>query len=122
MTTINEADRWVIGSDKIFQFTIKDYTTGEDIDLSLLSGYGVVIYKPDGTELKFGYNILGFSPDEVYAVDATTFEVSLDKSLNTIPGIYYFRVFALWGDVSFEDTNHEEFGKEREILYISVNN
>lgn len=122
MTTISDADRWVMGSDKIFQFTIQDYSTGEDIELALLSGYGVVIYKPDGTELKFGYNITGFSSAEVYAVDATTFEVSLDKSLNTIPGIYYYRVFGVWGDASFTDTTHEEYGKEREILYISVNN
>lgn len=109
MTTFNNIDRWVIGSDKLFQFSIQDYSTGNDLELALLTGYGVIIYKPDGTQMKFGYNMDGFSSSEVYAVDATTFEVALDKSLNDMPGIYTYRLCAVWGDVSFSDNNHEEF-------------
>lgn len=55
-TDINDLEKWVIGSDKKPQFQIFDEpaegATGEAeaINLALFSGYGVIIYGPNGDE------------------------------------------------------------------------
>lgn len=120
-TSINTTEKWVQGSDKKPQFKVTEKTTGEDLALSLFTGYGVVIWYPDETELgRFGYNITGFSDDEVSTVDDYTFEVALDKALNTQTGVYKYRVFIVWSDADFTDLNFETYNDNKTVLYNSV--
>lgn len=114
-------ERWVIGADKKPKFTIKDKTGGTNIALSVFSGYGVIIYDPDGIEAgKFGINLTGYSSDEISSVDAYTFEVALDKSLNETVGLWKYRIHAVWSDSDFEDNTYETYNDSRENLYYSV--
>lgn len=117
---IADLEKWVIGSDKKPQFQIFDETDDAAIPLALFSGYGVIIFSPDGGEAgKFGTGIDGYSTGEVSAVDETTFEVALDKSLNTAPGLISYQVAAALPDADYTDGNREIKG-EKTLLYRSV--
>lgn len=120
-TNINTAEKWVQGSDKKPQFKVTEKTTGEDLALSLFEGYGIIVWGPDDVEVgRYGYNISGFSDSEVSTVDAYTFEVALDKSLNTKVGTYKYRICVVWTDADFTDLTFETFNDNRTVLYNSV--
>lgn len=124
-TDINDLEKWVIGSDKKPQFQIFDEpaegATGEAeaINLALFSGYGVIIFAPDGTQSMYGTGMDGYSTGEVSVVDETTFEVALDKSINTGPGLVSYQVAVALPDADFTDGNNEIKG-EKTLLYRSV--
>jgi len=124
-TDINDLEKWVIGSDKKPQFQIFDEpaegATGEAeaINLALFSGYGVIIFAPDGTQSMYGTGMDGYSTGEVSVVDETTFEVALDKSINTGPGLVSYQVAVALPDADFTDGNQEIKG-EKTPLYWSV--
>ena len=117
---LSSVEKWVIGSDKKPQFQIFDETDDAAIPLALFSGYGVIIFSPDGGEAgKFGIGIDGYSTGEVSAIDETTFYVSLDKSLNTMPGLVSYQVAVVIHDADYTDGNQEIKG-EITLLYRSV--
>lgn len=117
---IADLEKWVIGSDKKPQFQIFDETEDEAIPLALFSGYGVIIYSADGAEAgKFGVNLTGYSDTEVYVEDETTFEVALDKSLNTAPGLISYQAAVALPDADYADGTQEIKG-EKTLLYWSV--
>lgn len=117
---IADLEKWVIGSDKKPQFQIFDETDDAAIPLALFSGYGVIIFSPDGGEAgKFGTGIDGYSTGEVSTIDETTFEVALDKSLNTAPGLISYQVAVALPDADYTDGNQEIKG-EKTLLYRSV--
>ena len=114
-------EKWVIGADKKPKFVIKNKTLTANIALSVFSGYGVIIYYPEGSEMgRFGINLAGFSNTEVHLVDAYTFEIALDKSLNTQTGTYKYRIYTVWADSAFADSGYDAFNDDREELYDSV--
>ena len=116
---IADLEKWVIGSDKKPQFQIFDETEDEAIPLALFSGYGVIIFAPDGTQSMYGTGMDGYSTGEVSVVDETTFEVALDKSINTGPGLVSYQVAVALPDADFTDGNQEIKG-EKTPLYWSV--
>ena len=117
---IADIEKGVIGSDKKPQFQIFDETDDAAIPLALFIGYWVIIFSPDGGEAgKFGIGIDGYSTGEVSAIDETTFEVALDKSLNTMPGLVSYQVAVVLHDAGFSDGNQEIKG-EKTLLYRSV--
>lgn len=114
-------ERWVIGTDKKPKFNIVDKTAQTNIALSVFSGYGIILYDPNGNEAgRFGTGLTGFSIDEISSVDSYTFEVALDKSLNMIEGYWRYHVCARWTDADFDDSDYETMNDDREILYYSV--
>lgn len=118
---VNSLEKWVIGADKKPKFTIKDKTAGTNIALSVFSGYGVIIYDPDGNIAgQYGVNLTGYSSAEVSSVDVYTFQVALDKSLNTIAGTWKYHIYAVWSDSAFDDTDYDTYNDTRESLYYSV--
>jgi hypothetical protein len=121
-TAINDIEKWVQGADKKPKFCIKDVTSSAAVALSLFTAYGVIIFNPMGDEVgRYGTTgMTGFSTGEISAVNATSFEVALDNSLNTMEGIYEYRVCAKWADGDFTDTDYETFSDDREPLYLSV--
>lgn len=117
---IADLEKWVIGSDKKPQFQIFDETEDEAIPLALFSGYGVIVFSPGGNEAgRFGTGMEGYSTGEVSAVDETTFEVALDKSLNTAPGLISYQVAVAIPDADYADGTQEIKG-EKTLLYRSV--
>ena len=117
---IADLEKWVIGSDKKPQFQIFDETDDAAIPLALFSGYGVIIFSPDGGEAgKFGIGIDGYSTGEVSVIDETTFAVTIDKSLNTMPGLVSYQVAVVLHDADYTDGNQEIKG-EKTLLYRSV--
>lgn len=123
---IADLEKWVIGSDKKPQFQIFDEPaegatgTAEAINLALFSGYGVIVFSPGGNEAgRFGTGMEGYSTGEVSAVDETTFEVALDKSLNTAPGLISYQVAVALPDADYADGTQEIKG-EKTLLYRSV--
>jgi hypothetical protein len=120
-TTINTTEKWVIGADKKPQFKLEDKSTGDDILLSSLSGYGIILWDPNDLEVgRYGVNITGFTSTEVSTVDTYTFEVALDKALNHVEGVYKYRVCAIWVDADFVDATFDAYNDNRETLYNSV--
>lgn len=121
-TAINDIEKWVQGADKKPKFCIKDKTAGTAIPLSLFTAYGVIVFNPIGVEVgRYGTTgMSGFSTGEISAVNATSFEVALDNSLNTMEGIFEYRVCAKWADADFTDSDYETFSDDREPLYLSV--
>ena len=67
----------------------------------------------------YGTGMDGYSTGEVSIVDETTFEVALDKSLNTMPGLVSYQVAAAILDADYTDGNKEIKG-EKTLLYRSV--
>lgn len=121
LTAAGTIERWVIGADKKPKFTIRDKTDSTDIALSVFSGYGIIVFDPEGLEAgRYGYNIAGYSPIEVSNIDAFTFQVVLDKSINTKAGLWKYRIHVVWDDTDFSDDNYEAFNDIREPLYFSV--
>jgi hypothetical protein len=60
-TSINTTEKWVIGADKKPQFKVVEKTSGDDLALSLFSGYGIIVWDPNDLELgRWGVNITGF--------------------------------------------------------------
>jgi len=116
---IADLEKWVIGSDKKPQFQIFDETDDAAIPLALFSGYGVIIFAPDGTQSMYGTGMEGYSTGEISAVDETTFEVALDKSINTGPGLVSYQVAVVLHDADYTDGNQEIKG-EKTLLYRSV--
>ena len=122
---IADLEKWVIGSDKKPQFQIFDEPAegatgeGEAINLALFSGYGVIIFAHDGTQSMYGTGMDGYSTGEISAVDETTFEVALDKSINTGPGLVSYHVAVVLHDADYTDGNQEIKG-EKTLLYRSV--
>lgn len=114
------AELWVIGADKKQQFQVCEESTLEALPLAFFSGYGVIIYSADGAEAgKFGVNLTGYSDTDVSVVDETTFEVALDKSLNTAPGLISYQVAVALPDADYADGTQEIKG-EKTLLYRSV--
>ena len=115
------AELWVIGADKKQQFQVCEESTLEALPLALFSGYGVIIYGPDGGEIgRFGVGLDDFDATCVSVVDETTFEVAFDKSLNITPGFYKYRVHAVWPDSDFEDGDFDEFSGKKKLLFRSI--
>jgi len=56
---------------------------------------------------------------EVSTIDETTFEVALDKYLNTMPGLVSYQVAVALPDADYTDGNQEIKG-EKTLLYRSV--
>lgn len=114
-------EKWVQGADKKPKFVIKNKTLTANIALSVFSGYGVIIYYPEGSEMgRFGNNLAGFIDTNVNIVDAYTFEIALDKGLNTQSGTYKYRIYVVWADSAFADLGYETYNDDREELYDSV--
>jgi hypothetical protein len=121
--TLINVENWVIGSDKKPQFKILEKSTEAAILLSLFSGYGIIVWDPEGTEVgRFGYNLTGFSAAEVSTVDTYTFEVALDHALNGIIGVFKYRLFLKWTDADFVDLYQGTYNDSasRLNLYNSV--
>lgn len=120
-TTTVTTERWVIGADKKPKFNIVDKTAKTNIALSVFSGYGIILYDPDGNEAgRYGIGITGFSSTEVSSVDSYTFQVALDKAINDLAGYWRYHVVAVWADAHFDDDDYETLNDDREILYYSV--
>jgi hypothetical protein len=121
--TLINVENWVIGSDKKPQFKILEKSTNDPLLLSLFSGYGIIVWDPEGTEVgRYGYNLTGFSDDEVSTVDTYTFEVALDHSLNGIVGLWKYRIYLRWTDADFTDMYQGTYNDSslRLNLYNSV--
>lgn len=115
-------EKWVIGSDKKPRFQIEEDGTGDLIPLVYLSGYGVVFYDHYGTVIgKFGNGLTGFSSAEVNIIDENTFEIALDKSVNTLQGYVFYRLFVAWYDSDFTDDDFNSYSSDRVIIYYSEN-
>ena len=67
----------------------------------------------------YGTGMDGYSTGEVSVVDETTFEVALDKSINTGPGLVSYQVAVTLPDADYDDGNQEIKG-EVTLLYRSV--
>ncbi len=120
-TDINDLEKWVIGGDKIAFFAFEDDPTDEPLPLDYLSGYGVVLFSPDNREVgRFGIGLTGYSSGNVTAETATSFSVALDFSLNTMPGIYEYRLCAKWVNSTFDDSDYMDFTSDRLPIYLSV--
>ena len=118
---LSSVEKWVIGSDKKPQFQIEEEGSGDLLPLYLLSGYGVVIFAPDGSELgKFGTGLTGFDSTKVNVLDDNTFEVVLDKELNTIEGYIYYKLYAAWSDSDYDDGDFNAYTENRDVLYKSI--
>jgi hypothetical protein len=121
--TLINVENWVIGSDKKPQFKIYEKSTNTAILLALFTGYGIVVWDPEDNEVgRFGHGLTGFTETQCTLVDTYTFEIALDKSLNTQIGVYKYRLFASWTDADFTDTNQETYNDSsvRLNLYNSV--
>jgi hypothetical protein len=120
---INDLEKWVQGADKKPKFAIYDYTLTTPISLSLFSGFGVIIFNPDGDEVgRYGTGMSGYSTAQFSTVSTTSFEIALDHSLNTssTDGVWEYRIAASWLDSDFTDSDYTAFSDNREPLYLSV--
>ena len=124
---IADLEKWVIGGltrNRSFKFSMnrrrEPRGRGRPINLALFSGYGVIIFGAhDGTQSMYGTGMDGLFHGEISAVDETTFEVALDKSINTGPGLVSYQVAVVLHDADYTDGNQEIKG-EKTLLYRSV--
>lgn len=118
---ISDVERWVIGSDKKPKFQFKDKSDSTIIALSTFVGYGVIVFNPLNSEVgRYGTGLAGFSTGEIAVASTGEFEVTLDKSLNTMAGIYSYRLVGSWTDSDFADGDYDVMTDNREPLYLSV--
>lgn len=117
---MKELEEWVIGSDKKPTINLYD-NTGEAILINSLLGYGIRLWNAEGSVIgSYGVNMSGFSSTEIVDIGVSSFNVVLDKSINTVVGIVRARVFVVWTDAYFTDTNFDDIGGNIN-LYNSVN-
>lgn len=114
-----DIEKWPISADKKvqFQFTEPDGTL---VPLAYLSGYGVILYAPDGKEYKYGTGLVGFTDTQVNVIDENTFELAIPKDINTAPGYWRYRTVASWYDSDFPDNDYNEIMEDKTILYKSI--
>lgn len=112
-------EEWVIGSDKKPTINLYD-NTGDAITLADITGYGIRVYDSKGAIMgSYGVNLSGFTDTQIVNVGTSSFDVVLDKAINTVEGIVTGRIFALWVDSDFTDTDFDEIGYSVN-LYNSV--
>lgn len=117
---MKELEEWVIGSDKKPTMNLYD-NTGEAILINSLLGYGIRLWNAEGSVIgSYGVNMSGFSATEIVNIGDSSFDVVLDKSINTVEGIVRARIYTIWADTDFTDTNFDDIGGNIN-LYNSVN-
>lgn len=117
---MKELEEWVIGSDKKPTINLYD-NTGEAILINSLLGYGIRLFdSKDAIMGSYGVNMTGFSATEIVNIGDSSFDVVLDKSINTVSGIVRARIYTIWADTEFTDSDFDDISGNIN-LYNSVN-
>lgn len=117
---MKELEEWVIGSDKKPTIYLYD-NTGDALLINQLSAYGIRLFNSQDAIIgSYGVNISGFSSTEIVNIGDSSFDVVLDASINTVAGVVRGRIYTIWTDEDFTDSDFDDIGEEI-IMYNSVN-
>ena len=118
---MKELEEWVIGSDKKPTIYLYD-NTGDALLINQLSAYGIRLFqlKRRYNRLLWGKHKWVFRQPEIVNIGDSSFDVVLDASINTVAGVVRGRIYTIWTDEDFTDSDFDDIGEEI-IMYNSVN-